>query len=162
MKFAGRARMSVAGELDLSRRLFDVNQIKGPFAPMRAGAATAAIAIICAAVGMLPVARGVVCAHRPASSARGRTSGPGSRARSPDDDDKDVPTSQVDKYISVYEAMQKDHNLTVEQAASKQGLTVAQFRQLENKIEADDTLRERVRKALRHAANPKEKDSSDD
>jgi hypothetical protein len=57
--------------------------------------------------------------------------------------------------------MQKDHNLTVEQAASKQGLTVEQFRSLENKIEADDTLRERVRKALRHTANPADKDSSD-
>lgn len=79
-----------------------------------------------------------------------------------DDDDKDVPTSQVDKYISVYEAMQKDHNLTVEQAASKQGLTVAQFRQLEDRIERDDTLRERVRKALRHAANPAATDSSDE
>ena len=79
-----------------------------------------------------------------------------------DDDDKDVPTSQVDKYISVYEAMQKDHNLTVEQAASRQGLTVAQFRELEGRIERDDTLRERVRKALRHAANPNATDSSDD
>jgi len=79
-----------------------------------------------------------------------------------DDDDKDVPTSQVDKYISVYEAMQKDHNLTVEQAASKQGLTVAQFRQLEGRIERDDTLRERVRKALRHAVSPNDKGSSDE
>ena len=78
-----------------------------------------------------------------------------------DEDDKDVPTSQVDKYISVYESMQKDHNLTVEQAASKQGLTVGQFRSLENKIEADDTLRERVRKALRHAANPSDKSTED-
>jgi hypothetical protein len=57
--------------------------------------------------------------------------------------------------------MQKDHNLTVEQAASKQGLTVEQFRALENKIEADDTLRERVRKALRHAANPSDKSTED-
>ena len=68
-----------------------------------------------------------------------------------DEDDKDVPTSQVDKYISVYESMQKDHNLTVEQ-----------FRSPENKIEADDTLRERVRKALRHAANPNDKSATDD
>ncbi|HXM88977.1 MAG TPA: hypothetical protein VN916_05955, partial [Candidatus Acidoferrum sp.] len=81
---------------------------------------------------------------------------------SDDDDNQDVPTSQVDKYISVYESMQKDHNLTVDQATSKEGLTVAQFRALENKIEADDTLRERVRKALRHAANPNEKDTSDE
>ena len=75
-----------------------------------------------------------------------------------DEDDKDVPTSQVDKYISVYESMQKDHNLTVDQATLKQGLTVAQFREIEGKIERDDTLRERVRKALRHE---KDKDSAD-
>ena len=75
-----------------------------------------------------------------------------------EEDDKDVPTSQVDKYISVYESMQKDHNLTVEQATSKQGLTVAQFREIEGKIERDDTLRERVRKALRHEPD---KDSED-
>jgi hypothetical protein len=143
-----------------------VNQIKGPFAGMRAGAATAAIAITCAAVGVLPVSRawsaptcqrqhqGLQLAAEPATAP--------APARETDEDDKDVPTSQVDKYISVYEAMQKDHNLTVEQAASKQGLTVAQFRRLENKIESDDVLRERVRKALRHAANPKAKDSSDD
>jgi hypothetical protein len=87
---------------------------------------------------------------------------PAPAAETDDEDDKDVPTSKVDKYIAVYESMQKDHNLTVDQAASKQGLTVDQFRSLENKIEADDTLRERVRKALRHAANPNDKDSSDD
>jgi hypothetical protein len=75
-----------------------------------------------------------------------------------EEDDKDVPTNQVDKYISVYESMQKDHNLTVEQATSKQGLTVAQFREIEGKIERDDTLRERVRKALRHEPD---KDSED-
>jgi hypothetical protein len=150
---------------DFWRRLFDVNQIKGPFAAMRAGAATAAIAIICAAVGMLPVSRawsapiGQRTPPRLQLAAEKTAPVPEPAA---DDDDKDVPTSQVDKYINVYEAMQKDHNLTVEQAASKQGLTVAQFRQLENKIESDDTLRERVRKALRHAANPKAKDSSDD
>lgn len=76
-----------------------------------------------------------------------------------DDDDKEIPPAQVDKYVQVYQAMQKDHNLTVEQAASKQGMTVAQFRSLEGKIERDDTLRERVRTALRKAANPKAPDS---
>jgi hypothetical protein len=142
-----------------------VNQIKGPFAGIRAGAATAMIAIICAAVGVWPISRAwsaptgqrmhqrlQLAAEQAAPVAEPEAA----------DDDKGVATSQVDKYISVYEAMQKDHNLTVEQAASKQGLTVAQFRQLENKIESDDMLRERVRKALRHAANPKVKDSSDD
>jgi hypothetical protein len=76
-----------------------------------------------------------------------------------EDDDKDVPPVQVDKYVSVYRSMQKDHGLTVEQAASKQGMTVTQFRSLEDKIERDDTLRERVRTALRKAANPKATDS---
>ena len=79
-----------------------------------------------------------------------------------DDDDKDVPPGQVDKYVSVYRSMQKDHGLTVEQAASKQGMTVAQFRSLEDKIERDDTLRERVRTALRKAANPAAKESDTD
>ena len=76
-----------------------------------------------------------------------------------DDDDKEVAPAQVDKYININLAMQKDHNLTVEQAASKQGMTVAQFRTLEEKIERDDTLRERVRTALRKAANPNATDS---
>ena len=79
-----------------------------------------------------------------------------------DDDDKDVPPGQVDKYVSVYRSMQKDHGLTVEQAASKQGMTVTQFRSLEDKIERDDTLRERVRTALRKAANPAAKESDTD
>jgi hypothetical protein len=140
-----------------------VYQINQALAPMRT---IAAIAIICGTIVMVQVSRAwpgdssraisrefqAQLAAEPASPVAQDDS---------DDDDKDVPTSQVDKYINVYEAMQKDHNLTVEQAASKEGLTVAQFRSLEEKIERDDTLRERVRKALRHAANPNEKDTSD-
>lgn len=135
-----------------------MNQINQPLAGMRASATTAMIAIICA-LGMLP-ASPAWSATRHATQIAAEPSAP-SPPSDTDDDDKDVPTSQVDKYISVYESMQKDHNLTVEQAASKQGLTVAQFRSLENKIENDDALRERVRKALRQAANPKAKDSDD-
>jgi hypothetical protein len=78
---------------------------------------------------------------------------------SDDDEDKDVPPAQVDKYVNVYQSMQKNHGLTVEQATAKQGMTVAQFRSLEGKIERDDTLRERVRTALRKAANPNAKDT---
>jgi hypothetical protein len=153
-----------------------VNQIKKAFALVRNSAATGLIAVICAAFAILPASLAWSAPIGPP----GRSSGAQSRLRQlalqfaaspatapapPEEtgeaDDKDVPTSQVDRYISVYEAMQKDHNMTVEQAASKQGLTVAQFRTLENKIENDDTLRERVRKALRHAANPSAKESSD-
>jgi hypothetical protein len=68
-----------------------------------------------------------------------------------DDDNPEVPPAQVDKYVAVYKAMQRDHGLTVEEAASKQGMTLAAFRSIEDKIERDDVLRERVRKALRPA-----------
>ncbi|MGH7923582.1 MAG: hypothetical protein ACREQH_03210 [Candidatus Binatus sp.] len=138
-----------------------MNQSNEPFIGKSGCAALATMAIIFGASGLA----------WPASSSQPRAqtvqlaaeaAGPAASPAATDDDDQDVPTSQVDKYINVYAAMQKDHSLTVEQAALKQGLTVAQFRALENKIEADDTLRERARKALRHAANPNEKESSDD
>jgi hypothetical protein len=153
-----------------------VHQINQAYPGKLTSAAIAAIAIICGSIG---IGHAALASPIRAAAAGGvrhpdfklpshavqLAADPGAEPPQSDDsadDDKDVPTSQVDKYISVYEAMQKDHNLTVEQAASKQGLTVAQFRSLENKIENDDTLRERVRKALRHAANPKDTDSSDD
>jgi predicted PurR-regulated permease PerM len=149
-----------------------VNQIINQSAGKRASASTAVIVIICGAfvlVASLALAA-AADGSRPIRSqfeqhALQLAAEPATAPAPPqetDEDDKDVPTSQVDKYISVYESMQKDHNLTVEQAASKQGLTVEQFRALENKIEADDTLRERVRKALRHAANPNDKSATDD
>ena len=138
-------------------------------ADKRMGATNAVIAIICGAFAILPASAAPTDGSAPVRSQLQRhalqlAAEPATAPAPPeetDEDDKDVPTSQVDKYISVYESMQKDHNLTVEQAASKQGLTVEQFRALENKIEADDTLRERVRKALRHAANPSDKSTED-
>ena len=151
-----------------------MNPIKKALAVARAGAATAVIAIISVAFAAslawsAPTEsaqrfRGIdsQLQHHPLQLAAEPATAPAPPSETDEEDDKDVPTSQVDKYISVYESMQKDHNITVEQATSKQGLTVAQFRALENKIEADDTLRERVRKALRHAANPNDKESSDD
>jgi hypothetical protein len=173
MNFAWRVKMVVAAAWNFLRRLFNVKTIIERFAATHTGATNALIAIICGAFAMLPASAAFGAAtddSRPVRSqlqhhALQLAAEPSTAPAPPeetDEDDKDVPTSQVDKYISVYESMQKDHNLTVEQAASKQGLTVDQFRALENKIEADDTLRERVRKALRHAANPNDKSTSDD
>lgn len=121
---------------------------------VRSTATLAAVTIVFS-IGISPVSRGW--------SAPSLQQHPGviSQSGESEDTDKEVPPSQVDKYINVYQAMQKDHNLTVEQAAAKEGLTVAQFRELEGRIERDDTLRERVRKALRHAANPNATDPSD-
>jgi hypothetical protein len=67
-------------------------------------------------------------------------------------DENDVAPQDVDKYIKVYKAMQQDRNLTVEQASAQQGLSVPQFRSLEDKIERNDALREHVRDALKPKA----------
>ncbi len=66
-----------------------------------------------------------------------------------EDQENQIPPEQVEKYIAVYKAMQRDHNLSVDQAASAQGLSVTAFRDIEAKIERDDLIRERVRQALR-------------
>jgi hypothetical protein len=79
-----------------------------------------------------------------------------------DDDDQDtanqVQTKQVAQYVAVYKAMQKNHGLTVDQACAQQGMTVTQFRDIENKIERDDALTALVRKSL----NPGDTSAADD
>ncbi|HVN28649.1 MAG TPA: hypothetical protein VMT64_09200 [Candidatus Binataceae bacterium] len=75
-----------------------------------------------------------------------------------DDDSADeeaIPSAQVDKYIAVYSAMQKNHGLSVEQATSKQGLTVDEFRTLEDKIERNPVVHQRVLDALKASATGK-------
>jgi hypothetical protein len=59
-----------------------------------------------------------------------------------------VPSYEIKKYVAVYVAMQRNHNLTVEQAAAAQGLTVAAFRELEQRIEHDEVARDEARQAL--------------
>lgn len=73
------------------------------------------------------------------------------QARDPDED-RPISPPDVQKYIAVYTAMQRDHQLTVEQAASREGLTLEQFRALEFRIERDPAIHDRVLKALRNAA----------
>ena len=68
-------------------------------------------------------------------------------------DDTDVPPQDVDKYIKVYKAMQQNRGLTVEQAAAQQGLSVSDFRSLENRIERNDALREHVVESLKPQAS---------
>jgi len=75
-----------------------------------------------------------------------------------DDDSADqesIPSDQVDKYIAVYSAMQKNHSLSVEQAASKQGMSVDAFRTLEDKIERNPVVHQRVLDALKASATGK-------
>jgi hypothetical protein len=131
-------------------------KISSPISGGLSALIAATVLVICAAIA-IPKARATWQWQAPVTTI---ASGTGTvKTEADEDDDKDVPPGQVDKYVSVYRSMQKDHGLTVEQAASKQGMTVTQFRSLEDKIERDDTLRERVRTALRKAANPNAKDT---
>lgn len=151
-----------------------MDQINQPYPGKRSAAAIALIAIFCGAIVLAPAlawpatlastggSRRIKSLLRPRTDQLAAEPVAAVVVAQNDNDEEEVPPGQVDKYIGVYEAMQKDHSLTVDQAASKEGLTVAQFRDLERRIERDDTLRERVRKALRQAVNPKEKDSSDE
>lgn len=66
--------------------------------------------------------------------------------------DENVTQAQLDKYIAVYKAMQRNHGLTVEQAAAAQGLTLDQFRDVERRIERNDVARNAVRHALAKSA----------
>jgi hypothetical protein len=48
--------------------------------------------------------------------------------------------------------MQHNHSLTVEQAAAAQGLTLRQFRDVEQRVERNDVARQTVRRALAKSA----------
>ena len=69
-----------------------------------------------------------------------------------DSDDGDIAPSAVEKYVAIYRDMQQNRSLTVEQAAAKEGLSLAAFRDLEQKIEKDDGARQHVRDELQAAA----------
>ncbi len=59
-----------------------------------------------------------------------------------------VSPEQLRQYVAVYRAMQRNHALTIDQAAATQGLTVPAFRDLERRIESDDLARDDARRAL--------------
>lgn len=66
--------------------------------------------------------------------------------------DELVTPAQLKKYIAVYQAMQRNRNLTVEQAAAGQGLTLPQFRNLEQRVERNNVARDEARRALAKSA----------
>jgi hypothetical protein len=106
------------------------------------------LAIISAVMALSPVLRPAISIAAPMSR--------GLMLAQDDDsvpDEDAVPTTQVDKYIAAYSAMQKNHSLTAEQAASKQGMTLEEFRTLEDKIERNPVVHERVLDALKASAS---------
>lgn len=67
----------------------------------------------------------------------------------------EVSPSQLEQYVKVYQAMQRDRTITVDQATAREHLTLAQFRDIEGRIERDGALRERVRRELLKSAQEK-------
>jgi hypothetical protein len=102
---------------------------------------------------------GLVMTGSPACATASLSSGIAATQLAQDDeppppDENEVPPQDVEKYIKVYKAMQQNRSLTVDQASQQQGLTVAQFRSLEDRIERNDALREHVRDSLKPKASP--------
>lgn len=69
-----------------------------------------------------------------------------------DSDEVEVAPAEVEKYVAVYKAMQRDRSLSVDAAAAQQGLTVQAFRDLESRIQRDDAALQRARDELQAAA----------
>ncbi len=114
-----------------------------------ASAGVAAYLILAAAGGATLSA--VVCAAPGGAAARRALAQPMVIAQN----DHEVSSADVEKYVAVYSAMQHNHSLSVEQAAAAQGLTLRAFRELEQRIERDDVARDQARRALaRSAAQP--------
>src|SRR5260221_1163938 len=118
--------------LDFVRRIFNVNQIVERLAVERAGAATAVITIICgvfaatlawsAPIGSPGRGPRIKCALQLAAEP---ATAPAPASETNEEDDKDVPTSQIDKYISVDESVHKDDKMTVYHASFTPVLTRA-------------------------------------
>ncbi len=65
-----------------------------------------------------------------------------------DTDTEPVSDSDLQMYIKVYEAMQDDHDLTVDQAIKPHHISLDDFRQIERRIQSQPRLVDRVREAL--------------
>src|SRR5271163_3231930 len=113
MNFARRARIFVADRPDLWRRPSIMYRTKQLYSRVRSGAAIGAITIILAALGTLPASPAWAAGSSGESHCQFENPAPRLAAEptaapvaqddsNDEDDDKDVATSQVDKYISVY------------------------------------------------------------
>jgi hypothetical protein len=84
------------------------------------------------------------------AAAIGFTVHPQAQEVSDDEEPDKVSETEINLYIDVYGAMQADHDVTIERALAEraQNMTLDQFRELERRIQRDEGLVERVRKAL--------------
>jgi hypothetical protein len=63
-----------------------------------------------------------------------------------------VTESEFQTYLHVLEAMQANRSLSIEDAAEAEHLPLEKFRELEQRVQRNETLIERVRNALRERA----------
>ena len=59
-----------------------------------------------------------------------------------------VTESELTLYIDVYSAMQADHDLTIESALAARQVTLERFRNIEQRVQKEQRLVDRVRQAL--------------
>lgn len=108
------------------------------------GLAAQALVPACSTLAAVGASRSVVIANSPPLLIGQDDSG---------SDEGEVPPQDVKKYVDVYKAMQRNHSLTVEQAAASQGMTLQAFRDLENRVQRDDSALQHARDELQAAAH---------
>jgi len=59
-----------------------------------------------------------------------------------------VSEQELQTYIGVYAAMQSDHDLTIERALEPYQVSLDAFRQIERRVQSDERLTDKARKAL--------------
>ena len=69
-----------------------------------------------------------------------------------DDTADQVTPSELQLYIDVYTAMQADHDLTLDSLLAEKGVPLAQFRNIERRVQKNDRLVHKVREALQAQA----------
>ncbi len=68
-----------------------------------------------------------------------------------DSDANEVSPAQLEKYVAVYKAMQRDRSLNVDSAAAANGMTLDAFRALESRVQHDEAALQRAREELQTA-----------
>ncbi len=66
-----------------------------------------------------------------------------------------VTEAEIELYIDVYSAMQKDHDMTIEVAIAPHNVSLEQFRDVERRVQRDQRIVDRVREALLETAKAK-------
>lgn len=118
-------------------------------------ARTLAAGLLLMLVATLPIGwHGQARAATPAARWSARpTLGPALIAQAGNDkQDGGVTPGAIAQYVAVYRDMQRDRGLSVKQAAANQGMSLAQFRQLEGRVERDSAARNQAREELQAAA----------